>query len=119
MDIVARGPVLSNAEVALFLLEQKSSGFSSKTAEQCFVYLTQTLGISVQKPERVREILFKLPQNLVSNFGLSQTEVLSILNVRPQTLVDLHMAVHECDLRFSEDDQQAILDMCRELVSLS
>ena len=49
-------------------------------------------------------------------YELSKAEVLMISNLRPTTSVLLDVIVEECDERFSEEQQEGILGVIRDVL---
>ena len=45
-------------------------------------------------------------------FGLKRAEVLNLVNEQPNTLVEIHLIVEECEERLSAEQVQHLLDTC-------
>eukprot|EP00908_Phaeocystis_cordata_P023969 Transcript_6435.p2 GENE.Transcript_6435~~Transcript_6435.p2 ORF type:complete len:174 (-),score=62.09 Transcript_6435:430-894(-) len=50
-------------------------------------------------------------------FRLKRAEVLNLINEQPQTLVEIHLIVEECEERLSQDQTQQLLDTVAVLVA--
>ena len=50
-------------------------------------------------------------------FRLKRAEVLNLINEQPQTLVEIHLIVEECEERLSQDQTQQLLDTVAVLIA--
>jgi hypothetical protein len=64
---------------------------------------------SVQKQEQIETILEHLQK-----FELTKMEKLMIINTRPINVVELMVLIEDCEVRFSQEQQQEILTLLDE-----
>ena len=50
-------------------------------------------------------------------FGLTQAEVLNLVNTRPRSLVEVHLIVEECEERLTQQQRTELLRRCALLDS--
>ena len=50
-------------------------------------------------------------------FRLKRAGVLNLINEQPQTLVEIHLIVEECEERLSQDQTQQLLDTVAVLIA--
>ena len=50
-------------------------------------------------------------------FGLTQAEVLNLVNTRPRSLVEVHLIVEECEERLTQEQRTELLRRCARLDS--
>lgn len=103
--------LLSNFEVLELLRSRGATqdplgSFGSATHSECkvFDYLVQSAACS-QTPESVQEFLLK-----VEKFSLTKAERLQVLNLRPSTVVEVHLIVEDCEERMSSSTVDELLE---------
>ncbi|KAJ2794289.1 hypothetical protein H4R21_005559 [Coemansia helicoidea] len=50
----------------------------------------------------------------LAGLELTKAELLQITNLRPKSLVELHLIIEECDERFSVEELEQLLELIRE-----
>jgi hypothetical protein len=82
-------------------------------SEQVLTYLEST-----SCGRQTRESIGRFIQ-AVEPFGLTRTEVYSLINFQPASVVDVHLVVEECEERLSQEDVRELLRLCATLVQLA
>lgn len=119
----ARSALLSNWEVYSLLQQQKDERVlhdkrtRTKTKicqnlctiqfEICEYFSTasgNSYSIAQQSQEQIESLLRHF-----SSIALTKAEKLQILNLRPSSLLELHLIIEECEERFSQDQMEEIL----------
>ncbi|TRY64021.1 hypothetical protein TCAL_12603 [Tigriopus californicus] len=116
--------LLSNVEVLHFLREERQRQFGAKAQKKNWprhlsganaTILLETLTHLETQPcahheaEQVKDFL-----EAIKPFQLSQSEVLQIVNQVPESTVELHLLIEECEERLSEEQIEAILELVRK-----
>lgn len=95
-------PLSSSYPTKQFL---SSSSSSSLDEEEQLQLLQQ------QTKDQIKSLLTRL-----QCYDLTKAELVMIINLAPEELGLLDCLIEECDLRFSEDDQQGILEVVRDVL---
>eukprot|EP00762_Andalucia_godoyi_P005397 ANDGO_08438.mRNA.1 hypothetical protein len=117
MDIVSKGPWLSDPEVAIFLRERSTepSRMMHSTATECSTYLTKTCGIPSTLSMNLLSEFVESMKSKVSD-RIDEMDLINLLNIRPRNMVELHVTLTNCDSRFSEAEQDAILEFTSQFL---
>ncbi|KAI8986968.1 HRDC-like protein [Pilobolus umbonatus] len=114
-----RSGLITNYEVLALLEEAQKSQKELELADDSLKY-----------PENLRTVQFELTEYLrnspcgtqtieqvrsfmasISQFELTQGEKLQILNLRPKSVVEIYLAIEECEERFSEEQLDNMLNV--------
>lgn len=79
---------------------------------QVLEYLSDTPA-GLQETVHLQKFLTKLP-SVLGTAALSKSEVRQLLNLRPNTTVEIHRVVEECEDRLNEEQIQGLLDLVQE-----
>lgn len=119
--------LLSNVEVLHFLREERQRQFGAKAQKKNWsrqlsganaTILLETLTHLETQPcahhesEQIRDFL-----EAVKPFQLSQSEILQIVNQVPESAVELHLLIEECEERLSEEQIENVLELVRKNLS--
>jgi DNA-directed RNA polymerase subunit F len=61
---------------------------------------------------------FFLQQEKMTKYGLTDAEIMQILNLMPTELVEAHLIVEELHTRLSEEEQEELLQLIREYMGV-
>ncbi|KAJ9056891.1 hypothetical protein DSO57_1027985 [Entomophthora muscae] len=119
MEIInERAALLSNYEVYNYIKQgvqsRKGRNKPSDTPNLATVELElkmylESTPCNTQSEDQVKQTLTSL-----LDYSLTKFEKLQLLNLRPRSLVELHVLLEECEERFEEDKLIEILKLLRE-----
>ena len=78
-------------------------------ADQVLTYLDET-PCAEQTRDSIRSFM-----DTVERFNLTRAEVLTLVNTQPQTLVEIHLIVEECEERLTPAQTAELLELCKVL----
>lgn len=127
MEIIERGPFVTNIEVLRLLKEREvaaaSSGAIHHLLTKTQTNLVQYLETAFRTPggmdiSRLRVFVDDVAAICPGRYGarteLSEFELFTLINLRPSSIVDMHMIVSGCDSRLTEDQCKKILDAVKQ-----
>ncbi|KAJ6441788.1 RNA polymerase III, subunit C17 [Purpureocillium lavendulum] len=123
--IESQAAVLSNYEVFQHLVDQRQRYKSKKrrgppnlenVVKELLQYLREAPGPLSQEPttytpESIAQLLERL-----RHYELSKGELVMILNLRPSSVIGLNTVVEDMSERFTEDQQQEMVDIIAEVL---
>ena len=130
-----RGGVLTNLEVKLLLEEQQSrrirdeqamplpgarrgqAGAAAWQSQQHAALISEQVSTYLETTSCVRQTRESITafMGAIERFQLTTAEALSLVNTQPQSVVEIHLLVEECEERLSSDDVLALLRLCKTL----
>eukprot|EP00164_Ancoracysta_twista_P007444 GFYU01010567.1.p1 GENE.GFYU01010567.1~~GFYU01010567.1.p1 ORF type:complete len:168 (+),score=36.80 GFYU01010567.1:58-561(+) len=111
MDIISDNEgLISNLELLAHLQDPdvRGRGRHQKHVDEVIKYLKSTPA-KAQTLEEADKLLAK-----IERFKLTKAEKLQLFNVRPTTLVEIHLIVEECEERMTEEETQDLLELIYE-----
>lgn len=88
-----------------------SSSSSSSSNPFSSSSLEEGEGEQQQTKDQIKSLLTRL-----QCYDLTKAELVMIINLAPEELGLLDCLIEECDLRFSDDEQQGILEVVRDVL---
>jgi len=80
-------------------------------SEQVLGYLRRPeIGCASQSHERIAAFIAATVR-----FKLTSTEVISLVNAQPGSIVEIHLIVEECEERLTPEQVQELLDLCGQI----
>lgn len=82
------------------------------TRDKVISYLSR-FSAGVQTDEHITAFL-TAAKNLLETANLTQAEILSLINLRPSTLVEIHRVIEECEERLTEEQVEELLQYLQQ-----
>lgn len=116
--VEASGPLLCDAEAISHVKEVKDQTSTLQNAQTICVelqaYLRERPSGNLEQPQTAEGIAAFIRGTRELNMNLEKAEILQLVNAAPDNWPVLYCLIEEADMRFSEEQLQALLDLSKE-----
>ena len=106
----SKNTLISNTEVLLLLNQQSSRGIGFREVSGKAASYLEKNGVGLERMGVIGGAVKEMKE-----LGMSEQEVVQILNLLPKTIVHFHLIIQSCSDRFGDKDLETIMGIVARL----